>query len=72
MNSIKARLKSKTYYLGLFVLCLTFTQDNFGLVSQYLGEYSNLVNYTIGVLILIMRELTVEPVSKKIKDPNVF
>lgn len=72
MNSIKARYKSKTYRFGLFVLFLTFTQQNFSLVSQYLGEYSNIVNYTIGLLILLFRELTTEPISKKIKDPNVL
>lgn len=72
VNAVKSRYKSKTYRLGLVVIVLAYTQDNFGLVSQYLGEYSNLVNYVIGGSILILREMTKEPLSSKVKDKNAL
>jgi uncharacterized membrane protein len=69
-KKIKERLSSKTYWLGLLVIVLTFTQDNFGLIQQYLGDNANAANYAVGVLILVLRELTKEPLSGKIKDKN--
>lgn len=62
---VKQRLKSKTYWLGLAVLILTYAQANFALISQYVGEHQNAINFVIGFLILFFREITKEPLSKK-------
>ena len=64
---VKQRLKSKTYWLGTFILLLGFVQDNFPLISQYLGEHQGAVKVLIGLLIIAMRELTKEPLSEKSK-----
>lgn len=59
------RWKSRTYWLGLFVIFLTYLQTNFALVAQYVGEYQNLINFIVGFLILALREATKEPLSAK-------
>lgn len=65
---VKQRWKSKTYWLGFFVMILTYAQANYSLVSQYLGEYQNGINFLIGFLILVLREVTKEPLSEKTND----
>lgn len=64
-KEIVQRAYSKTYWLGLAVLLLGYLQQNFSLIDSYLGEYKNAVYFVIGILILIMRELTKEPLSEK-------
>lgn len=71
-KKVQARLYSKTYWLGLIVLVLTYTQSNFALIKSYLGEYESAVNYAIGLSILVLREVTKKPLSDKVKDPNVL
>ena len=65
MSIINQRLKSKTYWLGAFVLALTYTQQNFGLIERHLGESAQLIDYGIGLSILLLRELTKKPLSEK-------
>lgn len=64
-KEIAQRISSKTYWLGLAVLALGFLESNIAQLDVFLGEYSGPVKIGIGLLILIMRELTKVPLSEK-------
>lgn len=69
MNSeqiVAQRAKSKTYWLGIVIMLLGFAQANFPMIAGYLGEFQGAVNFLIGALVLILRELTKEPLSDKV------
>lgn len=66
-KQIQERAHSKTYWLGFAVLLLGYLQQNFALLETYLGDYKDSVFFVVGILILILRELTKEPLSQKAK-----
>jgi len=66
-KQIQERAYSKTYWLGFAVLLLGYLQQNFALLETYLGDYKDSVFFVVGFLILILRELTKEPLSQKSK-----
>lgn len=70
-KEIGQRIHSKTYWLGFGVLFLGYLQQNFSLIDSYLGDYKNAVYFVVGVLILIMRELTTQPLSEKKKNADI-
>lgn len=68
-KQIEQRYHSKTYWLGFAVMLLGYLQQNFSLLDTYLGEYRNAVYLVVGLLIMVFRELTKEPLSEKGKPP---
>lgn len=69
MKALLDRLKSRTYWLGFFVIGLSYAEQNFPLIRGYLGEYAGLVEFSIGLAIMGCREITTKPISKK-TDPK--
>lgn len=55
------RLKSRTYWLAIFVA----VSANLPGLSGLLGEYYGLTSVVIAVLIAALREITTVPVSEK-------
>lgn len=62
---VKQRAKSKTYWLGMAIVMLSFAQANFAQIAAFMGEYSSAVNFCIGMAICVMRELTKSSLSAK-------
>lgn len=60
---MKARWKSKTNLFGAAILALGVVQSNFPQIQDQLGNKAGFVYIGIGVLIVILRELTSEPVG---------
>lgn len=69
-QQIQQRAKSKTYWLGIAIMLLSYVQENFVLVEQYVGEYKGTVIFIIGGLILFFREITKGPLSEKNAPTN--
>lgn len=64
-EQITQRAKSKTYWLGMAVMFLSYAQTNIGQIEQFLGGYEGAVTFVIGGLIMFMREVTTKPLSGK-------
>ena len=59
------QMKSKTNWLGTAVLILGTIQTGLPEVAHYLGDKMGLINMGIGVAIIILRQLTTQPISEK-------
>lgn len=59
---MKPRIKSKTYWFGLAVTVLGAIQLYLPEVEHLLAGWSGVVNMGVGVGIVILRELTKEPI----------
>lgn len=65
MKAIKQRLRSKTYYLGLVIMVLGYLEQNAALLKTMLGDYYGLFVMGVGVAVLVLREITKEPIDAK-------
>ena len=62
---IKQRLKSKTNLMGMAIAALGVVQANFPQIQSALGDNAGFAYVGIGVIMVIMRELTTQPVGEK-------
>lgn len=60
---MKKRHLSKTNWFGTAVLVLGMVQSELPKVSELLGKYDGVAYIFIGVAIIVLRELTKEPVK---------
>lgn len=60
------RLKSKTYWFGVSVIAAGYLEANTRVISQLIPEnYRALAVSTLGVIVLLLREVTKAPLSDK-------
>ena len=66
MNAIVSRLKSKTYWTAIIGAFLMVLEHNSGVFSTFLPESIRAMAVVMWpVLMVALREVTTEPVSKK-------
>ena len=59
------RLKSKTNVTAAIIAALGIMQTNFPQIQAQLGEYAGFTYIGIGMLMVVLRELTVKPITEK-------
>lgn len=64
-NFIIKRLKSKTYWLGIAAMAMSYMQTNADMLRPFLEEHFGLVMFLFGLGSMFIRELTKAPVSDK-------
>lgn len=65
MSWITKRLKSKTYWYGLFVMAVPYAYQHFTLLEDLLGDNYNVAFFALGFLALVIRERTTKPLQEK-------
>lgn len=64
-QSFKGHAKSRTSWVGLSIVLLSFVQANFDLVARHLGEAQGAVLFTVGLTIIALRHVTTTAVADK-------
>ena len=62
---MRQRLKSWTNRSGVLLAMLGVVQTNFPQIQAQLGDYAGFTYIGIGVLMVILRERTVKPITEK-------
>ena len=62
---IMQRLKSKTNRAAILISVLGIVQTNFPQIVAQLGDYAGFTYIGIGILMVVLRELTVKPITEK-------
>ena len=58
----KPRIKSRTNQAALVIALLGVLETNMGMMRELLGDYYGLTYVLIGAIMVILREVTKEPV----------
>lgn len=59
------RLKSKTNLAGLAIAAMGVLETNAPMLREMLGSYYGLTYIAIGIIMVVLREVTTEPVAEK-------
>ncbi len=65
MSEILKRLKSKTYGWALVPMILAYIETNADMIRPLLHEWYGPTMFVIGLVAMLIRELTKTPVSEK-------
>lgn len=64
-QAIKSRTKSKSHWFNTFVLAFGFINLNLPMLQDKIGDNYGYVFMVMGVIGIILREVTTKPVSEK-------
>lgn len=64
-KAVAQRLKSKTNQAALLIGIIGLLETNLGMLKDVLGEYYGLTYIAISIAMMVLREVTTQPVSEK-------